>query len=142
MRWIALLFLCATFGCNHHLAERLVEAQNFRSPMRGKDAEARVLTDHLVTRQLRIRVGPPRATYNVWVVDPVSGHGLLTLKATPGGYTFIRLSTTEPATQSSTRPSTRASTRTSTRRVTTRSTSRPASQLATLSTTAPTTRAT
>ncbi len=95
-----LLPLAITVGCNHSFAARLVEAQNFHNPMRGKDASDTVLKDHLVTQQLRIRVRPS-ASINVWIVDPVPAQGSLTLSATPGGYTFLKIAnaaTTAPTT--------------------------------------------
>jgi pimeloyl-ACP methyl ester carboxylesterase len=85
-----LLVLGTSTGCNHSLAARLVEAQNFRNPMRGKDASDQILKDHLVSQQLRIRVRPA-ASINVWIVDPIPSQVSVSLSATPGGYTFLKI---------------------------------------------------
>jgi pimeloyl-ACP methyl ester carboxylesterase len=107
-----LVLLATSTGCTHSLAGRLVEAQNFHNPMRGKDASDRVLKDHLVTEQLRIPVHPS-ASINLWIVDPIPAQGSVTLSSTPGGYTFLTITgqaTTRPSTRSSTRPTSRLAT--------------------------------
>src|SRR4051795_2729146 len=68
MSWV-LLAVCSG-GCTRTLAERLVQAPNLHSKLRGVDAPPERLDEMLVSRQLRISVGPPPATISVWVIEP------------------------------------------------------------------------
>lgn len=71
-------------GCDSWVAYDFVKAPNLDWPTRGKDASSLVLAQHYVTKQLRIKVGPPAATLSVWIVNPVDGHG--TVSITRGRY--------------------------------------------------------
>lgn len=82
----AILSLCllVASGCNSVVADKFVEAPNHNWPSRGKDAPPAELAKHHVSQQFRIDVGPPQASLSVWVVDPIAGHGVITLE--PGQY--------------------------------------------------------
>jgi pimeloyl-ACP methyl ester carboxylesterase len=72
-----LLLLAA---CNEMVAERLVEAPNRKSAVRGQDSPQQVLDQDHVFRQLRVDVGPPAASLSVWVINPIAGPGFFRLK--------------------------------------------------------------
>jgi pimeloyl-ACP methyl ester carboxylesterase len=102
LRFFAIL-VCLLFasGCNSYVANKLVQAPNHDSQLRGVDASASELTEHHVAKQLRIDVGPPPASLSVWVVEPITGHGRIELE--PGRYQptvhLVLDSKSEPTTQ-------------------------------------------
>jgi pimeloyl-ACP methyl ester carboxylesterase len=75
--WMALLFVG---GCNEMVAERMVEAPNRKSPVRGQDSPQQVLDEDHVFRQLRVDVGPPVASLSVWVINPIADPGFFRLR--------------------------------------------------------------
>jgi pimeloyl-ACP methyl ester carboxylesterase len=79
-----LLCLLDVTGCNSYVANRLVQAPNHDSALRGKDASPSELAEYHVAQQLRIDVGPPRASLSVWVINPITGRGHIDLE--PGRY--------------------------------------------------------
>ena len=66
-------------GCDSLVAYDFVKAPNHDWPTRGIDAPADVLAQHYVAKQLRIAVGPPAATLSVWVINPLEGHGTVSI---------------------------------------------------------------
>lgn len=66
-------------GCNSLVASHFVRAPNQGWAMRGKDAPDSVLAQHYVSKQLRIDVGPPAASLSVWIVNPMPGHGTVSI---------------------------------------------------------------
>jgi pimeloyl-ACP methyl ester carboxylesterase len=82
IRFSSILF-CALLvlgGCNEMVAERMVEAPNRKSPVRGQDSPQQVLDEDHVFRQLRVEVGPPAASLSVWVINPIARPGFFRLK--------------------------------------------------------------
>lgn len=77
-----LILAVACAGCKNSMAESFVKAPNRNSPLRGLDAPQTELAEHHVADQIRVNVGPPDASLEVWVVDPVTGPAYLSL--TPG----------------------------------------------------------
>jgi pimeloyl-ACP methyl ester carboxylesterase len=102
------LLLIQLSGCTRLLAERLVEAQNLNlHDLRNVDASAETLRAYYVTKQLRVPVGPPRATLSVWIMDPLGRPGTVTVYADATGQPGLRVRldpTTEPATRAALRP--------------------------------------
>jgi uncharacterized protein len=104
-----LLTLLALAGCNSIVANDLVRAPNRDSPLRGKDAPARLLEEHHVWRQLRINVGPPPASLSVWIVNPIAVPATIIIDSdAPDGLQvrMVDAPQTRPSTQrsASTRP--------------------------------------
>jgi pimeloyl-ACP methyl ester carboxylesterase len=102
-RAILLALVLLIPSCTRTLATRLVSAQNLNSSARGVDANDHILEDHLVTRQLRVSVGPPDATLAVWILDPIASRGRLSFVITPIGYSILKLN---PETTSTSAPTT------------------------------------
>jgi pimeloyl-ACP methyl ester carboxylesterase len=84
-------------GCDSWVAYDFVKAPNLDWPTRGKDAPPDVLAQHYVTKQLRIKVGPPAATLSVWIIDAIQGHGtiIITRGRYPDGIA-VRLNVSDP----------------------------------------------
>src|SRR5262245_49870831 len=68
---LVILLLVGAAGCTQTLSRQIVEPPNLKSKLRGSEASQQELADHLVSRQLRVHVGPPGASLSVWVLDPM-----------------------------------------------------------------------
>jgi pimeloyl-ACP methyl ester carboxylesterase len=88
---VLLLPLLALAGCNAAVARALIKAPNRDLAQRGQDAPASVLGEHHVSRQFRVNVGPPPASLQVWIIDPIDGHGTLSIGPDDHGQPVVRL---------------------------------------------------
>lgn len=109
MSWRVILIwlMFGLSGCDNIIAHQFVEAPNDNLAIRGKDAPADVLAEHHVWRQLRINVGPPPASLSVWIVQPISGPGLIEVFADSHHHPVVQVAIapqTQPSTVSSTNP--------------------------------------
>jgi pimeloyl-ACP methyl ester carboxylesterase len=111
-RLFPLVMLLALGGCNSYAAEYFARAPNRQMPQRGVDAPADMLAEHHVSRQLRLNVGPPSASLQVWIIDPIDARGeTLSVEAGADGFAVVRLTrrsqksaATKPSTMTSIRP--------------------------------------
>ncbi len=103
-----LLMLLVLAGCNSHAAEYFVQAPNRQWSERGVDAPDKVLVEHHVSRQLRLKVGKPEASLQVWIINPIDARGeTLSVEAGANNMATVRLAPNPqkpPATKPSTAP--------------------------------------
>jgi pimeloyl-ACP methyl ester carboxylesterase len=84
--FILLILPLLAAGCNNYVAEKFIAAPNRNDITRGQDAPQSVLDEHHVAQQLRVNVGPPSASLEVWIVNSVTSPAYLSLTPGPGRF--------------------------------------------------------